>query len=320
MKFKGLTILLLTLATGLNQISHAQTVRGAVHAKKTAAETNDRRPTGKGWGEPDLGASRSGVTGESTTAKSTMTNGIAYHGGPVVLGTSHIYYIWYGNWSGNSAETILLSLANSLNGSHYFNMNTTYYNKYKQHVSKWVTYHGGTTDNYSKGASLNDAAVQSVVSRAITGGKLPKDPNGVYFVLTSKDVKETSGFCTSYCGWHSHSTIAGTDIKFAFVGDAAQQCPSACEAQTWRSPNGNPGADGMASVVAHELSESVTDPDLNAWYDANGEENADKCAWGFGAPKAASNASQYNITLGSRDYLLQQIWANAKGGYCAMGY
>src|SRR5438270_3606163 len=28
----------------------------------------------------------------------SVVNGISYHGGPVMLGTTHVYYIWYGNW------------------------------------------------------------------------------------------------------------------------------------------------------------------------------------------------------------------------------
>lgn len=31
------------------------------------------------------------------------------------------------------------------------------------------------------------------------------------------------------------------------------------------SPNNNAEADGMASIIAHELAESVTDPQINAW-------------------------------------------------------
>lgn len=76
----------------------------------------------------------------------------------------------------------------------------------------------------------------------------------------------------------------------------------------------------MASVIAHELEEAVTDPDLNAWYDVRGQENADKCAWTFGTTSTASNGSLYNIKLGTRDYLIQRNWVNASGGYCSMTY
>ena len=34
-------------------------------------------------------------------------NGIEYHGGPVMLSSHNVYFIWYGNWSGNTATTIL---------------------------------------------------------------------------------------------------------------------------------------------------------------------------------------------------------------------
>ncbi len=76
----------------------------------------------------------------------------------------------------------------------------------------------------------------------------------------------------------------------------------------------------MASVIAHELEEMVTDPNLNAWYDTRGYENADKCAWTFGTVSTASNGSLYNMTLGARQYLIQRNWVNASGGYCALSY
>jgi hypothetical protein len=239
-------------------------------------------------------------------------NGISYHGGPVILQGTNIYYIWYGNWAGNSATTILSDFANNITSSPYFNINTTYYNASGAHVSNLATLKGQTYDAYSLGTALSDSAVEGVVSSAISSGHLPSDTNGVYFVLTSADVNETSGFCTHYCGWHANATIHGADIKYAFIGNP-DRCPSACEEQT-TSPNGNAGADGMASIIAHELEEATTDPDLNAWYDQRGEENADKCAWTFGSESTAGNGSKYNMTLVSGNYLIQQNWVNASGG------
>jgi hypothetical protein len=68
------------------------------------------------------------------------------------------------------------------------------------------------------------------------------------------------------------------------------------------------------------MEESVTDPNLNAWYDRRGGENADKCAWTFGATLTASNGWQYNMTLKGKQYLIRQNWVNASGGYCALSY
>jgi hypothetical protein len=248
----------------------------------------------------------------------STTSPILYHGGPVMLGTTNVYFIWYGNWTNNTAVSLLSHLASNIGGSPYFNINTTYSNGAGAHVSNSVRYVTSTTDNYSQTTSLSDAGVQNVVSSAITSGRLPKDSNAVYFVLTSADVNETSGFCTQYCGWHTHSTIGGADIKYAFVGNP-DRCPSACEAQS-TSPNGNPGADGMASILSHELEESVTDPDLNAWFDRRGAENADKCAWTFGTVFAAANGSAYNVVLGGTQYLIQRNWVNSGNGFCAMSF
>jgi hypothetical protein len=250
------------------------------------------------------------------------SNGISYHGGPLlgVLGGNPVtaYYIWYGNWSGNNAVTILTDFVQNVGGSAYYNINTTYYNGSNAHVVNSVTFGGSTNDNYSRGTTLTDSGVQGVVSDAITSGHLPNNPSGVYFVLTSADVNESSGFCTQYCGWHTYGTIAGSNIKYSFVGNP-DRCPSACAAQTI-SPNGNAGADGMASIIAHELEEAVTDPNINAWYQGRYQENADLCAWTFGSTTTLPSGAQYNMTLGSRNYLIQQNWVNASGGYCAKSY
>ncbi len=280
------------------------------------AQLIDKAPNGKGNrpvnAPPDLPDPAS-----NARAKPVRGNGISYHGGPVMLGTVNVYYIWYGNWNGNSATTILTDLAQNIGGSSYYNINTTYYNGSNLHISNSVHYAGSTTVGYPQGTSLSDSAIKTVVTNAISSG-LPKDANGIYFVLTSSDVTASSGFCTQYCGWHTHGTVSGSDIKYAFIGNP-DRCPSACEAQT-TGPNGNAGADGMASIIAHELEEAATDPDLNAWYDNRGYENADKCAWTFGAVSTASNGSKYNISLGSRNYLIQQNWVNASGGFCAKSY
>jgi hypothetical protein len=300
---------------------------GGANAASVLAPDDDEGdlvPTGKGWGEratPTPGFVTQGNNGNGQAGKpggGKTSNGINYHGGPLILGTTNVYYIWYGNWSGNSATTILMNLAQSIGGSPYFNINTTYYDGNNTHVSNAVQYAGSATDSYSQGTSLSDSQIQTVVASAISSNRVPKDTNAVYFVLTSSDVTASSGFCTQYCGWHTHGTIGGSDIKYSFVGNP-DRCPSACAAQT-TSPNGNAGADGMASIISHELEEAVTDPDLNAWYDRRGMENADKCAWTFGTTSTAANGSQYNVTLGSNKYLIQRNWVNASGGYCSMLY
>lgn len=254
---------------------------------------------------PDLHA-----TAPTAGGTGVMTPNITYHGGPV-LGTPTVYIIWYGNWNqSNGSDTpggqqIVRDFLFGLNNSPYYLINASYGTP-----TGGVTFGGETTDTGSQGNRLSDTKVKSVVSSAISAGKLPKNTNGLYFVLTSSNVSELSGFCTRYCGWHTYATISSSNIKYSFVGNA-NRCLSACAAQTI-GPNGNAGVDGMISVIAHELEETNTDPNLDAWYDSNGAENGDKCAWTFGSAQTLqSNGAYSNMTLptstgGSRNYLVQR--------------
>ncbi|HET7177221.1 MAG TPA: hypothetical protein VFI63_00890 [Solirubrobacterales bacterium] len=242
----------------------------------------------------------------------------AAHIGPVMLGTTNVYYVFYGNWSGEATQTaVVTTFAQCVGGSPYYNINTTYYDTMGRHVSNSVHYGGSVVDAYSHGTSLTDSAVKAIVSGAITSGALPADAHGVYYVLATPDVNETSGLCTAYCGWHNHATISGVDIKFAFVGDP-DRCPSACS--SGYSPSGDAGADAMAGTIAKLLNETVTDPDLNGWYDSSGSEFADKCAWSFGTLYPTPNGSHANVRLCNADFILPENWVNVSPGYCALHY
>jgi len=279
-------------------------------------QDKDLKPNGKGIGtlfNPGNGNANGQAKGKPGGG-GTTGNGISNHGGPVMTAVN-VYYIWYGSWNADSAMTLLPALASSIGSSPYFHINSTYMPS-GQTVA--VAVGASTTVPAPLNTTLSDASIQTIVTNAISSGALPNDPNGAYFVLTSKDVSESSGFCTQYCGWHTYGTIIGSNIKYAFVGNA-DRCPTACSAQT-TSPNGNVGADAMASVIAHELEEMVTDPNLNAWYDTRGAENADKCAWTFGTTYTTPNGAKANMKLGGLDFLIQQNWVNASGGFCAKSY
>lgn len=289
----------------------------AVAAAQVAKDSDHLKPTGKGWAESDENAPKSQKPDSGTV---TTGNGISWHGGPVMPNTVNVYYIWYGNWAtgakpSDSAATVGLmeTFANGLGNSGYENINSTYGDN-SNNVTGSLHFGGSVFNNYSAGKRLRDSNVQQVVASAISSGALPKDSNGIYFVLTSSDVSEQSGFCTRYCGWHTHGTISGSDLKYSFVGNP-DRCPSGCEAQT-NSPNGDSGADGMASIIAHESEEAISDPDLNAWYDGSGAENADKCAWKFGPTQTLSTGAKYNETIGGDKWLIQMNWENARGGGC----
>lgn len=288
---------------------------------QTARDASHMVPTGKGWGAEVLEGRPPFRIPQPHPGAST-TNGIYYHGGPVIPGTVNLYFIWYGNFvngpapSDTSATVSLLNWlfsAGGLGSSPYASINSTYYDK-SQSVSGRYALAVSMSDSYSHGTQLSDAGVAAIVAAAIAHNLLPKDANGVYYVLTSSDVAETSGFCSKYCGWHSHTPLVGTDIKFAFIGNP-DRCPSSCEEQLL-SPNDDSGADAMASVIAHETNESINDPDLNAWYDLNGNESSDKCAWKWGPVNGILGDGAWNMTVAGHNWLIQMNWENSRGGGC----
>jgi hypothetical protein len=258
-----------------------------------------------------------------STGSATASDLLNYNGGPVMTGQTHIYYIYYGDWSVDpNAAGILSTFANNLNGSAYYNILTQYSSgsgNSAAFITNSVVLSGTANSTYTAAnpTNLSDSDIQGIVQAAISNHSLPLDANGVYFVLTAPGVGESSGFLSSYCGWHTAAFLNNTWVKYAFVGDAGNN--SGCSVQFGNSPNGDPPVDAMISVLAHELSETVTDPILNAWYDASGNEIGDKCAWNFGTTFTAPNGSTANATLGGFDYLIQQEFSNASDS-CVMTY
>ncbi|HEY2398955.1 MAG TPA: hypothetical protein VGI23_01305, partial [Steroidobacteraceae bacterium] len=134
------------------------------------------------------------------------------------------------------------------------------------------------------------AEVCKVITSPDTSG------NGYYAVYT--DIPRGSA---QYCAYHSVGSCGGTTVQFAYFfkldGDAG------CDPQDSSSGHSQ-GLAAIANVSGHELSEARTDPaNPGAWYDAQGAENGDKCAWTFGAPLVTfANGSQWKI---------QGEWSNA---------
>jgi hypothetical protein len=244
-----------------------------------------------------------------------------FGGRVMTAATNAIYYIWYGNWTGDTAPAILDDLARNLGGSPHYAINSTYFSADPNTgthtpVPTTIAFGGETYDPGSQGPMLHgdtgDAA--AIVTHAITTSALPLDTNGIYLVLTANGIMDPN-YCTHYCGYHSRRTIENTDIVLGLIGN-----PTNCGgcADPFGSPNNNPGADGMASSITHEVSEMVTDPHYDAWKDGvQGEEVADKCRGYYGANYITSNGAHANTHLGAHDYMLEMLWMNGPDGMCA---
>jgi hypothetical protein len=233
-------------------------------------------------------------------------------------GTITIYEVWYGTWVASSTTTPVAKayqgftnefLTAAVAPAQHWAINKlnyqaakatpatrTYVGDYSTTIQQRIV----ATNAVKYKSPLSQSSIYNLVKDTYFSAAGAKaDPNGIYVVLTSSEIK-VNGFGTSFCGWHSYN--ATSLAKYSFVGDPATT--PGCLAQNV-GPN-LAGADAMLSVLMHELEETATDPQLNAWYSANGNENGDKCAWSWGTTTLNSNGSYSNMSLGGKSYLIQQ--------------
>ena len=88
-----------------------------------------------------------------------------------MLGQTHVYYVYYGNWSIDPlAPGILNSFANSLSGSGYYNILTQYYSGggSPSRISNPAVLGGSATSTYSA-ARQSDAYGHSNAGGRATG-------------------------------------------------------------------------------------------------------------------------------------------------------
>ena len=235
-----------------------------------------------------------GLQNAAGHARHTTSPNLIYHGGPVQTATTPVYPIFWGtSWTSNAGDKItgINTFYAGVGGSNYVKTNTEYTNGAGAHVSSSVTGHASTIDSsaaVSRAPQTSDILAE--VARAY-----PNPSPGAYYPVYVDQPRGHAG----YCAWHSAGTINGVTVQFGFFfkldGDPG------CDPES-NAPNQSQGLAALANVSGHELSEMLTDPQLNAWYDSKGAENSDKCAWTFGSSL---------LKLGSTSWKIQGNWSNA---------
>lgn len=230
-------------------------------------------------------------------ASRTRTSGpnMSYHGGKIMQTVVSKAIFWGPKWTNATFAADKITGLDQWytyhSGSHYAATSNEYTGTNGQVQSNGFFHQGHVLD--ASTASSSSSAVLAEVCRNIS-----PDPNGNGYYPVYTDIPRGNA---NYCAWHSYGTCGGVTVQFAFFfnldGDAG------CDPQD-ASGLHSQGLAALANVTAHELSEARTDPaSPGAWYDAQGSENGDKCAWTYGAPLVSfSDGSQWK---------LQGEWSNA---------
>jgi hypothetical protein len=166
-------------------------------------------------------------------------------------------------------------------------------------------------------ACLSDGALTAELGAFVSAHALPRGMTNQYFLFTPPGVgscyPSSAGDQCAYevfCAYHSWFSSSGTVLYAVHpYVTGIQSC------DVGQSPTGT-SADAVLNVVSHEHNEIVTDPTGGGWFDANGEENGDKCAWQWGSLHGSANAA-FNQVIAGSPYLLQLEWSNRDGGCAA---
>jgi hypothetical protein len=221
---------------------------------------------------------------------------LVWHNGPVMHSTSVVPVFWGSRWNNSSFVgdkiTGLDYVYSHVGGSRYANTNSEYYDGSGNVNTTSISKASDRTDfSATPSGAPSTGQVLAEVARVTNNSPVPN----AYYPVYSDQPRGNAG----YCAWHSSGTINGIRVQFGFFfnldGDPG------CDPQAPGSLGHSQGLSALANVTGHELSEMLTDPQLNAWYDQRGSENADKCAWTFSG----------FVAIGAQSWKIQGNWSNA---------
>ena len=283
-------------------------------------------------------AQRSEPRAEPASAESKE---LKYHGGAVM--TSNTNYPLYWAPAGESAypagyitgiDRWFADLAHDSGGLLNTDSVLVQYGDSEGGFANYNSHFGGAlidTDPYpangcnAAATCLTDEQLRTELASYVEAHALPADLAHEYFMLLPPGVStcyEAAGKRCSegtqhfkYCAYHSFFKLPyGT---FLYVDDPYDDTPE-CVAE---SPNESPSDYAISGGVAHEHSDSLTDPEFNAWYSEKKEvveEIADKCRSAnaekeLGPPLGtAADGVPYNQLINGHEYLYQQEWSNER--------
>jgi hypothetical protein len=263
---------------------------------------------------------------------------LIYHGGPVMPSNTNYTFYWapagspaYASGYQEGINQYFERLAHDSGGHQNVDSVTEQYGDSAGEFAEYNSHFAGAiidTDPYpANGCTaapicLTDEQLQTELESYVKAHGLPTDLKHEYFILTPPGVEScfeaASASCSAgssspeYCAYHGYISVAGGVIIYA--NDPYTTGVEGCEAG--ERPSESPAEGTIQGGLSHEHNESITDPELSAWYDASGNEVADKCRTGkasteFGTPLGtAPDGAPYNQVVDGGLYYYQQEFSN----------
>ncbi len=273
----------------------------------------------------------------ATNAASNLAGVLTYHSGGIVIPTPTVYAIFWipstGKLQNGGAttlpaayQTIETNLLKDYFGRGLALNNTQYYQivgSTKTYITTAGTFGGsaidtasypasGCNDTATPGNCVSDAQIRAEIAKVMTAKGWTGGNNKIFFLFTSSGegscFNSSSCAYTQYCGYHSFFSSGGSNVIY---GNEPYGGAKGCGGSP--SPNSNPAADSAATVLSHELTEAITDPLLNAWFDSGGNEIGDLCNFYFGYQGYKSGTA--NEFWNNHYYLLQTEYSNYLGNF-----
>jgi serine protease len=283
---------------------------------------------------------------------------MAYFGGHIQV-SPKIYLVFWGwghsgafdhttpgmpSYDPDGAAARMTSFAGALGGTAWAGVSTQYYETVNgqnvnitnpSQVLSGVWYDNtNPIHNNVSGLELAQEAQRAVAHFGAT------DLLNSQFVIAQPQMFNEAGFNSGagYCAWHDYTQpqfypgvqpgISFTNMPYVLNSGAS------CGQNSVNTGSYAGRLDGFSIVLGHEVEETITDPgaedvingqNLGGWYDYNGYENGDKCAWvgytqGITPPSTVPGGLNSITGNDGNQYAVQSLWSNssaAGAGYCA---
>ena len=170
---------------------------------------------------------------------------------------------------------------------------------------------------------LTDQQLETEIQKVLTAKGWHGSPGNIFFLMTPNGVGscfDSSGLeCSTnaFCAYHSYFTN-GSSEKVIYANEPYEGPYPGCTDSTQGFPN-DIDADTTVNTISHEHNEAITDPLTDqaneAWIAADGSENGDLCAYGFGTALGGTEGlDAWNQVINGHHYDLQQEWSNNDNG------